>query len=466
LTRTRPTQIFQAFKSEDLNKIELWYDPKANSIALNTRNSSQKQSFRLKDTIDILFVMFNDNKQLNIYTDCPSLNRKSLIINLDTNVDYLEVGQNSKNFSSLNDAMEAYKCKSILSVLPGTLIRFAIKESNSSTSIGLFNFLFEKETLSVNLLNRNIIITKSGLEFKTIFLRDPIHSNEIFLVFSNEGLAFYVGCPYQQEHTAFWSASYFESKLTIEVSLPYEIANAGSSILLNSFCKTNFRDGTVDVEAVSRERKYYSRFLPTKKVIEEIEMFDHFANVDFGNLIENEARILIASRNNSHPEFFYKGIQDYINGFSDGQQNLWIGLDSLNKLTTRFDFKLRIVVRPQTDSKKTFLEEYSFVRVGNKSEGFMLSVGDLVFGGNVGYFGKNNGTNFSTFDFGDRLMAFTHSSGYWHKADQPFCFTCIAKSYDNEKTSVDVLLGETLESIETSYIKMFLIVSKTFKLVI
>ena len=107
----------------------------------------------------------------------------------------------------------------------------------------------------------------------------------------------------------------------------------------------------------------------------------HFKDVhrlNFGQLVENEPKILIASRDHAEPEFFYKSISHYINGFSDGQANFWIGLDTLHKVTTKHEYKLRVVA--YTNNNIEFVEEYLVFNVGNKSEGWRLNVAGLVLG--------------------------------------------------------------------------------------
>jgi hypothetical protein len=260
LARKKPTKLFSLLDKKNKSlKFEIWYDPKSFSLKLAGISTIKKQIFKLKEPIDILFVLFNENRQLSIYTDCPNIKNKFLTLDLKTNIDFLELGQNSNFFLNLNDAIESYKCNETythtLSVLPETLIRFSVREIDKSLIVELFNFIFGKETFTVNIHNQDIIVTKSGQEIERIKLEKAIHSNELFLVFSNEGLKFFVDCPYEQERVAFWKTSIFESKLTIKASISYEISNAFASVLLYSFCRTNFTANTIDINAVGNERK-------------------------------------------------------------------------------------------------------------------------------------------------------------------------------------------------------------------
>jgi hypothetical protein len=76
-----------------------------------------------------------------------------------------------------------------------------------------------------------------------------------------------------------------------------------------------------------------------------------------------------------------------------------------------------------------FVEEYIYFRVGNAQEKFKLTVGHLVLGSN-GFFAKNNGAEFSTYDSGpDSLLARQYASGYWHTNRNSYCFSCVYRNY-------------------------------------
>ena len=115
------------------------------------------------------------------------------------------------------------------------------------------------------------------------------------------------------------------------------------------------------------------KYLPFKDMINSIDLFESYTLKDFGNLIENEPKILIASRVKScSDEFFYRGIDDYEKGFTDYQGNMWIGLDLMNKITNKLNMRLRVVYK--TDSNIDIIEEYLAFKVGNKSEKYKLNV--------------------------------------------------------------------------------------------
>jgi hypothetical protein len=161
--------------------------------------------------------------------------------------------------------------------------------------------------------------------------------------------------------------------------------------------------------------------------------------------------ILFASRNYSVYNFFRRSISSYIDGFSDGQANFWLGLEYLNKLTSLYSYNLRIVAT--TTNHTNLIEEYSSFRVGNLSENFRLTLGKLISGKN-GYFTVYNNTDFSTIDFGNKKLAKKYSAGYWHTENKTYCFSCVDKlNLRISSTIVNLSYGRNIQIFTT---KMFL----------
>jgi hypothetical protein len=75
-----------------------------------------------------------------------------------------------------------------------------------------------------------------------------------------------------------------------------------------------------------------------------------------GQLVVNEP-----SRDHADAKFFYNKWIQYVEGFSDGQFNFWIGLETLHKMTTNISYGLRVVAT--TESGVVYAEEYSSFRV-------------------------------------------------------------------------------------------------------
>jgi hypothetical protein len=161
---------------------------------------------------------------------------------------------------------------------------------------------------------------------------------------------------------------------------------------------------------------------------------------------------LIASRRNSDPEFFYKGIADYSEGFTDGQSNFWIGLNTMHKVTSQHNYKLRVVAT--TPSGIDFVEEYLIFNVGDQTDGYRLNVSGLVLGTN-GYFARNHGAQFSTFDFNNITLARKHAAGYWFKTELFYCFSCVSNIYE-KGAAANIYLSEA-KNVEIFTTKIYLV---------
>jgi len=384
---------------------------------------------------------------------------------------YLSViGQNAKNFASLQEAMQVFKCRSSISILPGTIIHFDGQFTLVGTAL-LISFQFDKESFSITIQNGLFVVTTSTHQLVSLTLTQTITSSGIYLVFTQLGVQIHVTCPTSLNivsAAAFWNTTIFESKLHVETSRHHYYGNVATTVLLNSFCSTNSLISLIDGQSdncISKDKvqsniqvvdnanqvfyqifdhsylfyfhlevnvfififKVYLNYIPTSSIFDQIQIFNAENTLSFGNLIENEPKILIASREYAEPEFFNKNLNEYIEGFSDGQSNFWIGLGVLNRVTNSNDYKLRVVAINQQGIE--FVEEYIYFRVGNAQEKFKLTVGHLVLGSN-GFFAKNNGAEFSTYDSGpDSLLARQYASGYWHTNRNSYCFSCVFRNY-------------------------------------
>ncbi|CAF0946436.1 unnamed protein product, partial [Brachionus calyciflorus] len=130
-------------------------------------------------------------------------------------------------------------------------------------------------------------------------------------------------------------------------------------------------------------------------------------------------RILISSRYKSKAGFWYRGIEDYRSGFSDGNMNFWIGLDILNKITQTYNYKLRIETMDGF-----YVEEYAVFKVGSDTQKFLLTVSNPIIFNRNGFANHNN-IQFSAHNFGpDTSLAFHSSSGFWFRPTNYFCQTC------------------------------------------
>ena len=70
---------------------------------------------------------------------------------------------------------------------------------------------------------------------------------------------------------------------------------------------------------------------------------------------------------------FYRGWQDYKNGFGDLKGEFWLGLDQIHRLTTASKNKLRIDM--EDTSGNTKYAEYDFFAVTSEQQKYQLSLG-------------------------------------------------------------------------------------------
>ncbi|CAB4021383.1 Hypothetical predicted protein, partial [Paramuricea clavata] len=92
---------------------------------------------------------------------------------------------------------------------------------------------------------------------------------------------------------------------------------------------------------------------------------------------------------------FYRGWQDYKNGFGDLNGNFWLGLDRIHRLTKSGQNVLRVDL---TDwNSDTAYAKYGSFSVASESDGYRLDLGS--FSGNAGdSLTYHNGMKFSTYD--------------------------------------------------------------------
>ena len=139
----------------------------------------------------------------------------------------------------------------------------------------------------------------------------------------------------------------------------------------------------------------HTQFLPSSLVVQKIDAFTALNTLALGQLVVNEPRVLIASRDHADAKFFYNKWIQYVEGFSDGQFNFWIGLETLHKVTTNASYGLRVVAT--TESGVVYAEEYSSFRVDSASTKYKLEVSGL-YSGAYGYFWNDHSQPFSTYD--------------------------------------------------------------------
>ena len=464
--RTKITKIFQSHKQE--NQTQFFYDPFKNNFLVKIHDTINNETVREHSiplpNIDgkLIFFIFDQKNKLNIYFDCPNQIKTSKISVQISDIKFLELFKNTWSFSSLKEALFTFKCNVRQSVQPGTIIYF---NSNSfeglSDYVTVLSFYHGGYDYSLELYeNRNIYLILNGSSRIKLNRRVLNLNSDLYLFFRMNSLEIYENCSFDKNQAiGSWNTSLFNRKLTIETQLDYKIGNGINSILINAFCSFQKSSNSSIIDDSS---KLYSSFLPKSDIIQQIDLFKSYISINslaIDELLENEQRILFASRYYSNDNFFNRGINDYINGFSDGQHNFWLGLDLLNKVTTNGNFKLRIVAVNSANIEIS--EEYDYFKVGNYDEKFRLFVDNLLISSskkNLYFFNKLDRFPFSTYDFGDnKYNSLSSSSGFWfsntNNIINTFCFTC---TFNNTNSVIVSLDG--IENIESFNLKMYLVV--------
>lgn len=434
--RTRLTRIFQS--SGSLNQHQLLYNPFSNSfvyriVQVNQNLTLSEQTFDLDFNIDgkTVFFLFDELDTISVYFGCPNSVSDSYSFSIIapgiTSIRSLELNQDTWLFATLRDVMATFACKLRQTVQVGTLIYFPTVQS-SLENLQLISFNLNDTTYSLT-LNRDGNVYLNASLFSKLNTKSLRTNSDIYFYFKNDSIELYDTCVVDSTKSlGVWFIK-IDPKMIIETSLDYRIGNGAAKPLLDSFCS---------IQRISRSQilddaiKLYETYLPTNNIIQQVEQFKSFLTVNgfsIDQLVENEPKILIASRRNPQPEFFNRGIQDYIKGFSDGQDNLWIGLDLLNKVTQLNNYILRIEAQTEYG---ILSEEYSYFRVGNRSSRFRIEIDDLKFREGQ-TFNSISGNTFSTFDYGDnRYLASEFMGGFWFSANQSItnvtCLTCLSEN--------------------------------------
>ena len=475
--RNQKSKLFSITDTENLNYIiTSWYHPSNNVIRFEVFDknvtvapkdiSLDTYQIQLTSPISILFFIFNERNQIDIYTDCPSMSNKVKSFQLFGGLSVskkISKYDNTKYYLDIESGMNDFNCESIISVITGTVIQIYEKENlddiGSKTFLSLWyegeeiRIKNDIESLYVEYFNPGLENQKERLRIGSAIVARKL-SDGIFFYFTDTTMTIHENCKdiNISNPIGSWNTNTFASKILVRTGIAHTIGNAANKEILSEYCD-NIKE--IYGQSYINKKNVLMKYLPFKDMINSIDLFESYTLKDFGNLIENEPKILIASRVKScSDEFFYRGIDDYEKGFTDYQGNMWIGLDLMNKITNKLNMRLRVVYK--TDSNIDIIEEYLAFKVGNKSEKYKLNVAGLLVGKN-GHFAQNNGAYFSTFDFGNRFLASKSLSGYWYHQEQTFCFTCVTT---NNQTNE--LLNVTLSGFNFKNnfnFRMYLIVS-------
>uniref|UniRef100_A0A8C5BY77 Fibrinogen C-terminal domain-containing protein n=1 Tax=Gadus morhua TaxID=8049 RepID=A0A8C5BY77_GADMO len=113
---------------------------------------------------------------------------------------------------------------------------------------------------------------------------------------------------------------------------------------------------------------------------------------------------------------FYRGWEQYKNGFGQASSEYWLGLENIHLLSGKKSYKLRVDME-DFDGAKAFVE-YSSFNVAPEMDGYRLTLSGFKDGGAGNSLDHHNGHKFSTFDKDQdsdaRNCAKTYLGGWWY----------------------------------------------------
>ena len=473
--------------SSSINNIIVFYNSKSSSYALISYNrTSNRLMFQLArpniaDTLhefDLhppvgsgknyfkLVFFINSTGFVNFYFDC--IREFSVYHAFDLSslngYDSFDAFQNVHVFNSTRQVENVFKCTRTTTAQYGSIMFFYDSLDSNGNNIIAFEhdtiyyyLCYQKDSIQVKDNHNQETITiwlKPGHDFRQGF----------YLYFKRSSLEIYDRCPSglrsQTSLVGSWNTTVFDQKIFIKTYRNYKSSSDVSLSVLESFCDnanlfiSAMTNSTTcfpikhNLKLNHKANDAFTNYLP---LFQKVDFYQSF-NLHDGVYLVNKPVILFASRDNASYKFFRRSIASYIDGFTDGQSNFWLGLDILNKLTSANSYNLRVVA--QMPNRVSLMEEYSNFKVGNMKSNFKLSLGKLV-SGKYANFAAYNNTEFSAMDFGDKNLAKKYSSGFWHIVNKTYCFSCTDKlRLKVSSTIVSLSHARTKEVFKT---KMFLV---------
>ena len=419
----------------------------------------------------LTFILINGSGYMNIYIGCNNMSNPDYILNtkIDLNTISYEMFDNVHSFKSISKAFYDYKCNAKLTVLSGSILYFYNELKSNGTNI--ISFMHNSRLFFMCYKNNQIHVKNNRNNHLTTISLDSNHNFTygLYLYFKRSSIEIYDECPITIYDNSFrvgiWNTTIFYDKLIIKTYKNFILSNAANQHTLGSFCNNAnlYKSGlnnlsscyqvNNNLDLFQQANNIFMNYFPAEQKMKKISTLMSLNNL----YVVNEPTIVFASRNNSEYSFFDRTIEEYENGFSDGQYNFWLGLSMLHNLTNSNSFRLRIFARSKQDIN--YVEEYSLVRIAGKKENYRLMLGKLDSGKN-GFFSKYNNTDFSTKDFGvHKELAESYQSGFWHKEENnSVCFNCVLNVYDTISSTTMSLSNAINEEFNT--VKMILVVRR------
>ncbi|NXY40552.1 TENA protein, partial [Ceuthmochares aereus] len=135
----------------------------------------------------------------------------------------------------------------------------------------------------------------------------------------------------------------------------------------------------------------------------------------FCDMSEDGGGWIVFLRRQNGKEDFYKHWKAYVDGFGDPQDEFWIGLENLHKITSQGQYELRVDLR---DKGETAYAVYDRFSVGDSKSRYRLRVDGYsgTAGDSMTY---HNGRSFSTYDKDNDSAitncALSYKGAFWYK---------------------------------------------------
>ncbi|XP_062374648.1 microfibril-associated glycoprotein 4-like isoform X2 [Sardina pilchardus] len=114
---------------------------------------------------------------------------------------------------------------------------------------------------------------------------------------------------------------------------------------------------------------------------------------------------------------FYRGWEQYKNGFGHAAGEYWLGLEGIHRLTAKGNYELRVDMEDFKGNKA--FAKYSSFSICNELDGYRLTVSGFQNGGAGDSLTYHNEQKFSTFDRDQDLhnsnCAITVMGPFWHR---------------------------------------------------
>lgn len=258
LILTWSTKDLETFKINLFSSIEpniiLWYYPTINSLALEVLKSNKTSEytiFRLPHVkFENLFILFDEPGRINIYLDCPSINKPKLTWEIEA-LNYIQeisLPNYIQVYLSLDNALKHHLCKILITVQPSMVLYMKTNLSIQNTVL-LFSFNSDGVLYSLIYFNGILkLVSSHGANIPIAKYQYLTAPNGIYFLFLNESVQIYTECPNKARVEFIWFTKIFRKKIQIETSLENLPGIGINEKFLEKYCLSKYLIDLVDIE--------------------------------------------------------------------------------------------------------------------------------------------------------------------------------------------------------------------------